>query len=142
MPSVLSDVVCTAQLRDAGAPATTIKNELVHIVVPLRCPEDRRRDLVGDFRGGRYVAMADIVSLRDFAQRHKRCGVRVIHLKLRQAGSGRIRLGSRGMSKMSTPSRFAELYGNYRIQVEPVPDLRIAQRPCICFDEAHAGRCS
>lgn len=58
----------TSQLRNAGAPANTIKNKLAHIVVLLRWQDDRKRDLVNDFRCGRFLTAADIASLRDFAQ--------------------------------------------------------------------------
>jgi integrase len=62
----------TSQLRNAGASANTIKNKLAHVVVLLRWQEDRKRDLVDDFRSGRFLTVADIVSLRDFAQRDMR----------------------------------------------------------------------
>ncbi len=62
----------TSQLRNAGAPANTIKNKLAHVAVLLRWQEDRKRDLVDDFRCGRFLTVADIASLRDFAQRDMR----------------------------------------------------------------------
>ncbi len=62
----------TSQLRNAGAPANTIKNKLAHIVVLLRWQDERKRDLVDDFRSGRFLTVADIVSLRDFTQRDMR----------------------------------------------------------------------
>jgi hypothetical protein len=139
-PLFYPTLFATARLRNTGAPANTTKDKPVHVGVLLWCPSDRRRDLVDDFREGRFLAATDIASLRDFAQRRRRYGMRVIQLKWRQARFGRIRFESRG--EMSTSSRFPELYGKYRIQVAPMLDLRVAQHPSFCFDEAHAGRCS
>ncbi len=58
--------------RNAGAPANTIKNKLAHVAVLLRWQDDRKRDLVDDFRCGRFLTVADVASLRDFAQRDMR----------------------------------------------------------------------
>jgi hypothetical protein len=62
----------TSQLRNAGAPANTIKNKLAHVAVLLRWQDDRKRDLVDDFRCGRFLTVADVASLRDLAQRDMR----------------------------------------------------------------------
>jgi hypothetical protein len=62
----------TSQLRNEGAPVNAIKNKLAHIVVLLRWQDARKRDLVADFRSGRFLRVADIVSLRDFAQKEMR----------------------------------------------------------------------
>lgn len=62
----------TSQLRNAGAAVNTIKNKLADIVVLLRWQEAQGRDLLADFSHGRFLTVADVVSIRDFAQRDMR----------------------------------------------------------------------
>lgn len=71
-PLFYPTLFATSQLRNAGAPANTIKNKLAHIAVLLRWQDGRKRDLVADFRSSRFLTVADIVSLRDFAQQDMR----------------------------------------------------------------------
>ena len=59
----------TSQLRNAGAAVNTIRNKVADITVLLRWQENQARDVVEEFRNGRFPIVADIVSLRDFAQR-------------------------------------------------------------------------
>ena len=58
----------TSQLRNAGAAVNTIRNKLSDLVVLMRWEQEQGRDLVAEFRGGRFLTVADVVSLRDFAK--------------------------------------------------------------------------
>jgi integrase len=64
----------TAQLRNAGAAVNTIRNKLTDVLVFLRWEQaqTQRRDVVTEFAEGRFLTVADIVSLRDFAARDMR----------------------------------------------------------------------
>lgn len=64
----------TAQLRNGGAAVNTIRNGLEDIEVLLRWEAASSRNLVAEFQDGRTLALADIVSLRDF------CGLDMRHL--------------------------------------------------------------
>lgn len=68
LPLFYPNLFATAQLRNAGAAVNTIRNKLADIVVLLRWERLRSRDLIAEFRAGRFLAVADIVSLRDFAK--------------------------------------------------------------------------
>ncbi|THD12628.1 integrase [Pseudofulvimonas gallinarii] len=68
MPLFYPTLFATAQLRNAGAAVNTIRNKLADIVVLLRWERLRSRDLIAEFRAGRFLTVADIVSLRDFAK--------------------------------------------------------------------------
>lgn len=68
LPLFYPNLFATAQLRNAGAAVNTIRNKLADIVVLLRWEHSRSRDLISEFRAGRFLTVADIVSLRDFAK--------------------------------------------------------------------------
>ena len=65
----------------------TIRNKVADITVLLRWQENQARDVVEEFRNGRFPIVADIVSLRDFAQRDMR--------DLIEGGAARVWLTSR-----------------------------------------------
>lgn len=56
----------TAKLRNAGAAVNTIRNKLEDIEVLLQWEAANDRDVVAEFKAGRALTLADIVSLRDF----------------------------------------------------------------------------
>ena len=68
LPLFYPTLFVTAQLRNAGAAVNTIRNKLADIVVLLRWERLRVRDLISEFRAGRFLSIADVVSLRDFAR--------------------------------------------------------------------------
>lgn len=68
LPLFYPNLFATAQLRNAGAAVNTIRNKLADIVVLLRWEHSRSRDLISEFRAGRFLTVADVVSLRDFAK--------------------------------------------------------------------------
>lgn len=57
-PLFYPTLFATAQLRNPGASANTIKNKLADIVVLLQWQGYWRRDLVDDFGCGRFLAVA------------------------------------------------------------------------------------
>jgi integrase len=68
LPLFYPTLFATAQLRNAGAAVNTIRNKLADLVVLLRWEQVHGRDLVAEFRSGRFLTVADVVSLRDFAK--------------------------------------------------------------------------
>jgi integrase len=68
VPLFYPTLFVTSQLRNAGAAVNTIRNKLADIVVLLRWESLQARDLISEFRNGRFLALADVVSLRDFAK--------------------------------------------------------------------------
>ncbi len=68
LPLFYPTLFSTTQLRNAGAAVNTIRNKLADILVLLRWEEQHRRDLIAEFAQGKFLTVADIVSLRDFAK--------------------------------------------------------------------------
>ena len=68
LPLFYPTLFATSQLRNAGDAFNTIRNKLADIVVLLRWESRQARDLISDFRNGRFLTLADVVSLRDFAR--------------------------------------------------------------------------
>ena len=68
VPLFYPTLFATSQLRNAGAAVNTIRNKLADLVVLLRWEQANRRQLITEFRDGRFLTVADIVSLRDFAK--------------------------------------------------------------------------
>ena len=68
VPLFYPTLFATSQLRNAGDAVNTIRNKLSDLVVLMRWEQEHRRDLVAEFRGGRFLTVADVVSLRDFAK--------------------------------------------------------------------------
>ena len=68
LPLFYPTLFVTSQLRNAGAAVNTIRNKLADLVVLLRWEQANGRDLIKEFRKGRFLTVADIVSLRDFAK--------------------------------------------------------------------------
>lgn len=68
LPLFYPTLFATAQLRNAGSAVNTIRNKLADIGVLLWWERLRSRDLIAEFRAGRFLSVADIVSLRDFAK--------------------------------------------------------------------------
>ncbi len=68
MPLFYPTLFATSQLRNAGAAVNTIRNKLADLLVLLRWEQANGRDLITEFRSGRFLSVADIVSLRDFAK--------------------------------------------------------------------------
>jgi integrase len=68
LPLFYPTLFATAQLRNAGAAVNTIRNKLADILVLLRWERWRARDLISEFRSGRFLTVPDVVSLRDFAK--------------------------------------------------------------------------
>ncbi|WP_261370569.1 site-specific integrase [Xanthomonas citri] len=68
MPLFYPTLFATSQLRNAGAAVNTIRNKLADLLVLLRWEQANGRDLITEFRSGRFLTVADIVSLRDFAK--------------------------------------------------------------------------
>lgn len=68
VPLFYPTLFATSQLRNAGAAVNTIRNKLADLVVLLRWEQANGRDLITEFRSGRFLTVADIVSLRDFAK--------------------------------------------------------------------------
>ncbi|HEX7323953.1 MAG TPA: site-specific integrase [Rhodanobacteraceae bacterium] len=56
----------TAKLRNGGAAVNTIRNKLEDIEVLLRWEAANDRNLLTEFKSGQMLALADVVSLRDF----------------------------------------------------------------------------
>jgi integrase len=68
LPLFYPTLFATSQLRNAGDAFNTIRNKLADIVVLLRWESLHGRDLISEFRNGRFLTLADVVSLRDFAK--------------------------------------------------------------------------
>lgn len=68
VPLFYPTLFATSQLRNAGAAVNTIRNKLADLLVLLRWEQANGRDLITEFRSGRFLTVADIVSLRDFAK--------------------------------------------------------------------------
>jgi len=68
LPLFYPTLFATSLLRNAGAAVNTIRNKLADIVVLLRWESLQGRDLISEFRNGRFLTLADVVSLRDFAK--------------------------------------------------------------------------
>lgn len=68
LPLFYPTLFATAQLRNAGAAVNTIRNKMADLVVLLRWEQVHGRDLISEFRSGRFLTVADVVSLRDFAK--------------------------------------------------------------------------
>lgn len=68
LPLFYPTLFATSQLRNAGVAVNTIRNKLADLIVLLRWEATSRRDLVSEFQGGRFLTIADVVSLRDFAK--------------------------------------------------------------------------
>lgn len=68
LPLFYPTLYATSQLRNAGLAVNTIRNKLADLMVLLRWEAMVRRDLVSEFRDGRFLTIADVVSLRDFAK--------------------------------------------------------------------------
>lgn len=68
MPLFYPTLFATSQLRNAGAAVNTIRNTLADLVVLMRWEQTQKRDLIAEFRSGRFLTVADVDSLRDFAK--------------------------------------------------------------------------
>ena len=68
LPLFYPSLFATSQLRNAGAAVNTIRNKLSDIVVLMRWEQKHQRDLIEEFRNGRFLTVADVDSLRDFAK--------------------------------------------------------------------------
>lgn len=68
VPLFYPTLFATSQLRNAGAAVNTIRNKLVDLVVLMRWEQCQGRDLIAEFRTGRFLTVADVDSLRDFAK--------------------------------------------------------------------------
>lgn len=68
IPLFYPTLFATSQLRNAGAAVNTIRNKLADLVVLHRWEQANGRDLIAEFRTGRFLTLADVVSLRDFAK--------------------------------------------------------------------------
>ncbi|KAF1703693.1 site-specific integrase [Pseudoxanthomonas suwonensis] len=68
VPLFYPTLFATSQLRNAGAAVNTIRNKLADLVVLHRWEQANSRDLIAEFRTGRFLTLADVVSLRDFAK--------------------------------------------------------------------------
>lgn len=72
VPLFYPTLFATTQLRNNGAAVNTIRNKLSDIVVLLRWEAINHRDLLQEFRGGKFLGTEDIVSLRDFMRQDMR----------------------------------------------------------------------
>lgn len=68
VPLFYPTLFATSQLRNAGAAVNTIRNKLADLVVLMRWERCQGRDLIAEFRTGRFLTVADVDSLRDFAK--------------------------------------------------------------------------
>ena len=68
VPLFYPTLFATSQLRNAGAAVNTIRNKLADLVVLLRWERANSRGLITEFRNERFLTVADVVSLRDFAK--------------------------------------------------------------------------
>lgn len=67
VPLSLPTLYATAYLRNAGKAANTIRNALTDIKALLHWQEQQGRDLEVEFRSGQFLALEDVLSIRDFA---------------------------------------------------------------------------
>jgi len=72
VPLFYPTLFATSQLRNAGAAVNTIRNKLADLVVLMRWEQRNKRDLITEFRSGRFLTVADVDSLRDFAKLNMR----------------------------------------------------------------------
>ena len=72
VPLFLPTLFVTAQLRNAGAAVNTIKNKLADIEVLLRWEKEQARNIAEEFAEGRFLSLADILAIRDFARLNMR----------------------------------------------------------------------
>lgn len=68
LPLFYPTLYVTAQLRNAGLAVNTIKNRLEDLKVLCRWELTFSRDLLAEFKQGKFLELSDIVSLRDFAK--------------------------------------------------------------------------
>jgi len=68
LPLFYPNLFATSRLRNAGAAVNTIRNQLSDLVVLMRWEQKLQRDLIEEFRNGRFLTVADVDSLRDFAK--------------------------------------------------------------------------
>lgn len=68
LPLFYPTLFATSQLRNAGAAVNSIRNKLADLVVLMRWEQRHERDLISEFRSGRFLTIADVASLRDFAK--------------------------------------------------------------------------
>ncbi|MHA8021257.1 site-specific integrase [Stenotrophomonas hibiscicola] len=68
VPLFYPTLYATSQLRNAGVAVNTIRNKLADLIVLLRWEVANCRNLISEFQGGRFLTIADVVSLRDFAK--------------------------------------------------------------------------
>lgn len=68
LPLFYPTLYATSQLRNAGVAVNTIRNKLADLIVLLRWEVANCRNLISEFQGGRFLTIADVVSLRDFAK--------------------------------------------------------------------------
>ncbi|MCO5054750.1 site-specific integrase [Thermomonas sp.] len=68
VPLFYPTLFATSQLRNAGAAVNTIRNKLSDLVVLMRWEQTHGRDLIAEFRSSRFLTVADVDSLRDFAK--------------------------------------------------------------------------
>lgn len=76
LPLFYPTLFATTQLRNAGAAVNTIRNKLADLTVLARWERCHSRNLISEFREGRFLTLADVISLRDFAKldmRQLRC---------------------------------------------------------------------
>lgn len=69
IPLFYPTLFATARLRNAGAAVNTIRNQLADVLVFLRWESTQKpkRDFISEFAQGKFLTVADVVSLRDFA---------------------------------------------------------------------------
>jgi len=72
LPLFYPTLFATSQLRNDGAAVNTIRNKLADLIVLMRWERQHARDLIEEFRCGRFLTVSDVVSLRDFARRDMR----------------------------------------------------------------------
>ncbi|HFF6157966.1 TPA: tyrosine-type recombinase/integrase [Stenotrophomonas maltophilia] len=86
VPLFYPTLFATSQLRNAGAAVNTIRNKLADLVVLLRWEQYHGRNLISEFRSRRFLTVADVVSLRDFAKLDMRHQQPVDRAEARNAG--------------------------------------------------------
>ena len=115
LPLFYPTLFATSQLRNAGAAVNTIRNKLADLVVLLRWERVNARDLIAEFRSGRFLTVADIVSLRDFAKLDMRSiaggpkeGAVVVDFLEAQVASSRVQAAIGGQQHFNRISTFAD----------------------------------
>jgi len=68
LPLFYPTLFATSRLRNAGGAVNTIRNKLSDLVVLMRWEQEYGRDLIAEFHSGRFLTVADVDSLRDFAK--------------------------------------------------------------------------